>query len=247
MIGVVVMYRLIPFKNLSDIDDCYNSMRGLYKDCLSSNTVLIQDTEDMVVEKYSVQQLYELSKNYGVSYEGFKITDDKIKINDLKLDIANVNFLNDTLSVSWDTPVKFRDFFNGLQDDYSEYKLKVSNSSNKVFEFTISRYYFNNMENGIVILFANNSPIILVDGTHLDCYLELVQVCKTKKGFELVITFTDLEIFLGIKLSNDLELLGFQNLEYFEGMSLVGDVGDFESMKLDLAKRKLTGDWSGII
>lgn len=247
MIGVFVMYRLIPFKNLSDIDDCYSSLKGLYKDCLSSRMVLIQDTQDMVVEKYSIQQLYDLNKNYGVSYEGFKITDNSIKINDLKLDIANVNFLNDTLSVSWDTPVKFKDFFNGLQDDYSEYKLRVSNSSNKVFEFTISRYYFNNMEKGVVILFANNSPVILVDGVHLDCYFELVQICKTKKGFELVVTFTDLEIFLGIKLNKDLELLGFQNLEYFEGMSLVGDVGDFESIKFDLAKRKLTGDWSGII
>ena len=134
-----------------------------------------------------------------------------------------------------------------MQNACIEYALKVSNSSKGVFKFTSARYF---IDGGYEVdevggLFVNDSPIILVDTTAI--IFRIVQICKTKKGFELILTFPDLNMFLGIKLGNNLEFLGFQNLEYFRGMSLVGDVGDFESVKLELAKRKLTNNWSGIL
>lgn len=247
------MYRLIPFKKLSDIDDISCSLKDLYLDCLRSNTVLIQDTEDMVVEEYSVQELYDISKKYGVSYSCFGFDDDEVKLyNSYYLAIdEDTEFLNKTLSIKWVSnginPSRNPsvDIFKGMHNVRFEYALRVSNSSKGVFKFTSVTYYFFDGEYEVSGLFVNDSPIILVDTSAI--FFRLVQICKTEKGFELIVTFPDLNMFLGIKLGNDLEFLGFQNLEYFMGMSLVGGVDDFESVKLELAKRKLTNNWSRIL
>lgn len=247
------MYRLIPFKKLSDIDDTSCSLKDLYLDCLRSNTVLIQDTEDMVVEEYSVQELCDISKKYGVSYCGFGFDGDAVKLRNsyyLAID-EDIEFLNKTLSIKWvsnglnPSVNSSTDIFKGMQNVRIEYAFKVSNSSKGVFKFTSVSYYFFDGEYEVGGLFVNDSPIILVDTSAI--FFRLVQIFKTKKGFELIVTFPDLNMFLGIKLGNNLEFLGFQNLEYFMGMSLVGDVDDFESIKLELAKRKLTNNWSGIL
>lgn len=247
------MYRLIPFKKLSDIDDTSCSITDLYLDCLRSNTVLIQDTEDMLVEEYSVQELCDISKKYGVSYCGFGFANDGVKLRNpyyLAID-EDIEFLNKTLSIKWVSKGinasrnPSTDIFKEMQNVRIEHAFKVSNSSKGVFKFTSVSYYFFDGKYGVGGLFVNDSPIILVDTSAI--FFKIVQVCKTKKGFELIVIFPDLNMFLGIKLGNDLEFLGFQNLEYFMGMRLVDDVDDFESVKLELAKRRLTNNWSGVL
>lgn len=105
------------------------------------------------------------------------------------------------------------------------------------------RYY-----TGVQILFCNGNPFLVLDVGifNIDCCFELIQICKTNSGFELVIFFPTMRMYLGIRLDNNLNLIGFENLDYFKDYCLSIDA-NFKEVKSYIAKHKLLNDWSDIL
>ena len=69
------MFTLIPFKYLSDIKSLC-SLDTIYESCIESGKVYIQDMDDMVIEKYTVEELREIERNYDIELYGFTLLDE---------------------------------------------------------------------------------------------------------------------------------------------------------------------------
>lgn len=255
------MFRLVPFRNFNELDYIGN-LYSLYKDRIERGSVLIQDSKDMVVEKFTLEELREIeSCNSEVFYQGFSTTEyrnenELFLIESEYLDIQGENkFLNDTLEVicNGDIPPEsfwLYDIFNSISDDEEPYVdveeiLIRSNSSS--FKLSLGSYFWESSERSLVLLCVNNEPLMFLDSDLLisedygyDIYFELVQICKTKTGFDLVIYFPVVEGYFGIRLSKDLKLVEFSNIDVFVDQDLTKRT-DWESFKVQLAKGKLTG------
>ena len=258
------MYRLIPFRSLKHID-YVGSLYSLYEDCLSNGSVLIQDSEDMVVEKFTLEQLHELEKcNPKVFYQGFSTVefceeDEAFSIADEYLDIVGENkFLNDTLKIRCDVREDsswLYDIFNDLGDEepYSNVQeISIDFNSSK-FKMSMSSYFWDDSERSIVLVCVNNEPMMFLDGDILlsedgdfEIYFELVQICKSKTGFDLVFYFPEVQGYFGIRLSKDLKLIEFLNINTFIDGDLSGGI-NWKNFKTQLAKGKLTGKMRSIL
>lgn len=252
------MYRLIPFRNFKELNYT-GSLYSLYEDCLNSGSVLMQDSKDMVVEKFTLEKLHELeSCNSKVFYQGFSTTeycdeDELFSIDNEYLDIQGKNkFLNDTLEVICDVRVDnswLYDIFNSISDEepYVNVQELIIGFGSNSFKLTMSSYFWVSSENSLVLLSVNDEPLMFLDGDMLlsednnfEIYFELVQICKTKTGFDIVIYFPEVQGYFGIRLSKDLKLVEFSNIDVFTDQDLTKRT-DWESFKVQLAKGKLTG------
>lgn len=244
------MFRVAPFRKLSDICNCKSDLSDVYKDMLYSNKILIQDTEDMIIEEYTLDELFDLVLNFGVDIQG--VTFSKIFYHSFgvvvnKLSINRCKFLNDKLRIRINPQRKRTDsvddfswfthgYIHCLEVRYLRKSLKVS----------CKTYWLDNKS--MSILYFNKNPFLVVNDRALEinAYFDLVQVCKTKLGFEFVILLPSVPIYLGVRVDNDLNLLSFENLDYFRGRCLAVD-GSFKDTKLFLARHKLVNDWGDIL
>ena len=253
------MYRLIPFRNFKELNYT-GSLYSLYEDCLNSGSVLMQDSKDMVVEKFTLEKLHELEFcNSKVFYQGFSTTeycdeDELFSIDNEYLDIQGKNkFLNDTLEVICDVHSDnswLYDIFNSILDEepyVNVQEMFISFNSNS-FKLSMSSYFCESSESSLVLLSINDEPLMFLDGDMLlsedvsfEIYFELVQICKTKTGFDIVIYFPEVQGYFGIRLSKDLKLVEFSNIDVFVDQDLTKRT-DWESFKVQLAKGKLTGN-----
>lgn len=72
------MYRLIPFRKLSDVS-FVGQILNLCESNFRYNSILVQDTEDMVVEEYTLKQLNELEEKYHIAYHNFSTIRSKLR------------------------------------------------------------------------------------------------------------------------------------------------------------------------
>lgn len=191
------MFRLIPFKSLSNLDYTNCDVHKLYNDCLSKNSVFIQDTDDMVVEKFTLDQLHDFELNDKVSYEGFSIAESYVEPDESLLLQREVEFLGGDLVVDC------------YVDDCIESILNIKYKGKK-FKLVLSE----NRETKDLVLLVNNHPIALL-GKGITSWFSLVQVCKTKSGFDFVLHLSDIECYIGFSLSKDLKLVKFVDLDYY--------------------------------
>ena len=139
----------------------------------------------------------------------------------------------------------FDGIFNGIicAEPYeSKFLLKIK-YNDFWFKFQLNGY---GAENGVLLMSVNEVPVMFLDNSLLsmdvefDAYFELIQVCKTKTGFELVLHFPQVRGYFGIQLSNKLELIKFVNIEAFADSKLNSKT-DFKNFNQQLAKWKLLG------
>lgn len=259
------MFRLVPFRNFNELDYIGN-LYSLYKDCLERGSVLIQDSKDMVVEEFTLEQLREIeSCNSEVFYQGFSTTeyceeDELFSIESEYLDIQGENkFLNDTLEVICNgeiLPESFwlYDLFNSVSDDeepYVDVEEIIVRSNSSSFKLSMSSYFWESSERSLVLLCVNNEPLMFLDGGMLisedygyENYLELVQICKTKTGFDLVIYFPEVQGYFGVKLTEGLKLSKFVNIKPFVDEDLTNK-NNWKDIRARLAKNKLLGESMG--
>lgn len=255
------MYRLVPFKNFNELDYT-GSLYSLYEDCLNGGSILIQDSRDMVVEKFTLEELREIeSCNSEVFYHGFSTTeycdeDELFAIKNEYLDIQGENkFLNDTLEVicGGDIPQEsfwLYDLFNSISDDeepYVDVEEIIIRSNSSYFKLSMSSYFWESSERSLVLLCVNNVPLMFLDSDMLisedygcENYFELVQICKTKTGFDLVVYFPIIEGYFGVKLTEDLKLSKFVNIKPFVDENLTNK-NNWKDIRANLAKNKLLG------
>ena len=221
------MFRVIPFRKLSDICNCKSDLSDVYKDMLRSNKIFIQDTIDMVIEEYTLDELFDLVINFGVDFQ-CKFLNDKLRIR-INPERARVDNVDD---FSWFT----HSYIHCLEVRYLRKSLKVS-----------CKTYWSN-DKSMSVLYFNKNPFLVVNDSvfEINAYFDLVQVCKIKSGFEFIIFLPSIPVYLGIIVDNDLNLLYFENLNFFRGRCLAID-SSFKDTKLFLARHKILNDWGGIL
>lgn len=244
------MFRVVPFRKLSDICNCKSDLSDVYKDMLRSNKILIQDTIDMVIEEYTLDELFDIVQIFGVDIQGItfsKVYYHAFKVIVNKLSIKKCKFLNDKLRIRIN-PERAR---VDNVDDFSWFTHRYVHCLEvrylrKVMRVSCKTYWSN--DRSMSVLCFNESPFLVVNDRVLEinAYFDLVQVCKTNLGFEFVIVLPSVPIYLGIRVDNDLNLLSFENLDNFRGMCLAID-GSFKDTKLFLARHKILNDWSDIL
>lgn len=255
------MFRLIPFRNFNELDYT-GSLYSLYKDRLERGSILMQDSKDMVVEEFTLEQLREIeSCNSEVFYQGFSTNQDELfSIESEYLDIQGENkFLSDTLEVvcNGDIPQEsfwLYDLFNSISDDeepYVDVEEIIIRSNSSSFKLSMSSYFWESSECSLVLLCVNNEPLMFLDGDILisedysyENYFELVQICKTKTGFDLVVYFPVAEGYFGVKLTEDLKLSKFVNIKPFVDEDLTNK-NNWKDIRTNLAKNKLLGKSMG--
>lgn len=238
-------YRIIPFRNIHT--DTLNKVTDLFSfitSQLASDKVLVQDSEDMIVEAFTDQQL-DGYHDCGVFIEGLHI--DKYLF-EKTIDDTEF-FLNGALK----TKIKFKMKNNAFEDVKKCFNLKISSgdvfmsawySSSLVLDylgnlFSINLDYIKVLSDNELkikgVVHINDKVFCTLD---TDVYsaskiaLSLVQICKVKDGFEFVISLCGGNVFIGFKLSDDLELIYITNID-----KLVFEAGD--DFKQLISKSKL--------
>lgn len=213
------MFRLIPFTGMRGID-VRSTPKELYMQACTSNNVFIQDTDDMKIEAYSPDELKRFEKtNKNIKYVGFSYIDpmynDPISFNEMSYDIHKETFLNGGLKIRTASSMNYHEecFLKFSEDDsFSTYYCYLGYRNNS-FMLDITRAESDDGSEEC-ILFVNNTPLYhLTKIASEDVYFELIQVCKTKKGFDVVFYFCDR--YFGISLDSDLNVLSFHNLEAY--------------------------------
>lgn len=241
------MFRVVPFRKISDICNCSLDLSEVYTYMLKSNKVLIQDTEDMVIEEYTVDELSNLETFCGVDIQGVSFSSYNFKVIVNQLTIHRCEFFSNKLKVMIN-PVRALtdnvDGFSSFTHSYIHY-LEVKYLK-KYCGVCCKTYWLDNKS--MSVLYFNKNPFLVVNDRVLEinAYFDLVQVCKTKVGFEFIICLPSIPVYFGVRVDNDLNLLGFENLDSFRGKCLVYD-SSFKDTKLFLARHKLLNDWSDIL
>ena len=251
------MFRLIPFKKLSDVCGYTKSINDLYEDALSKDKILIQDTKDMVIESYTINQLKELELRYGIHYENFTTIDvcrdgELFAIGDIILGIDSEKYLDGNLKVSCEEDFNFPEISEEYADCFA-WSLDVSYKDNK-FKLSFILYHWEDLDKSLILMCINDIPVTTLNdyaitkdqsGDEEYVYFDLVQVCETKDGFDFVISLQYIDSYIGVSLTNDLVLSKFTNLELLLRKEDKSKANDLEKLKADTAKRKLTNNWSG--
>lgn len=251
------MFRLIPFKKLSDVCGYTKSINDLYEDALSKDKILIQDTKDMVIESYTINQLKELELRYGIHYENFTTIDvcrddELFAVGGIILGIDSENYLNGDLKVSCEEDFNFPEISEEYADCFA-WSLDVSYKDNK-FKLSFILYRWEDLDKSLILMCINDIPVTTLNdyaitkdqsGDEEYVYFDLVQVCETKDGFDFVISLQYIDSYIGVSLTNDLVLSKFTNLELLLRKEDKSKANDLEKLKADTAKRKLTNNWSG--
>ena len=246
------MFTLIPFKNLSDIKSLC-SLDTIYESCIESGKVYIQDMDDMVIEKYTVEELREIERNYDIELYGFTLLDEwedyDIYLGEMTVGLDS--YLNGRFKISCNSKELYIDIFDNLFEDekpYSCYDEVEVTYKGKSFTLGIASYVWLNLDKNIILLFINGSmvgflnDVILSDELDDDnLYLDIVQGCKTKEGFDIVISFSGSNGYLCIRLRDDLSLIRFVNLDCFKDKRFSHI--DIKNFSRELAKRKLLNYW----
>lgn len=253
-------YLLIPFKSLKDLKNASDTIAECCDDCLSKGEIYMQDPSDMKVERFTLDELHNLEKIYGVSYYHFTTLVDKRYQDEVEqgyalrsdeLDISSFGYLNKELCVSvYETSKYCNSLDSYLGEDEPSYEgceLRVSYKGN-VFTLLTAVYDWKDMNYCLPLLFVNDKPVKIMDRYLInDIYsdkfinLELVQVCKTKRGFDIVLYIFSGECgYICVSLSHDLELLDIVNKEFIIDEE-ESKKFDFENFKFSLAKQKLLG------
>ena len=244
MIGVIILFRLILFKKLSDIKNCCSKLEDLYLERLKDNKIFIQDTDEMVIESYTLDELRDIEKKYNISFDGFgfDLITKQPKIYGSQITISSCRCLSNSLTIRYSNRRKSTNLINSYPDETHSLVIKYLRKS---MEFSSSIYWVNS--DGFQVLSFNDKPFLVLNSKkfYMDVYFDLVQVCKTEIGFELVILFQAIRMYLGIGLDNNLNLVGFENLDYIRGSCLALD-SNFKDVRLFIAKHKLLNDWSDI-
>lgn len=239
-------FRPVPFRRIQDIRDVYSPLEDVIKSCLNSGKVLIQDSIDMKVEEFTVDELGDFEQNKGVSYSCITSVDyedgsGNFVVLDEFLDVCGDEetkyFLNNTLSVTCKScDDDFSRYLNDIDVDgdscqYDVYSLRVG-FKQKVFDLKIA---YAGVFDGITglnaqddaVLLVNNKPVCHLNTDNFDLYqgiyFELVQICKSKLGFDLVLFFPSSfhSLYLGLRLSKDLSLVSVVNFDDFVDTSSI--------------------------
>lgn len=251
------MFRLIPFKKLSDVCGYTKSIDDLYEDALSKDKILIQDTKDMVIESYTIKQLKELELRYDIHYENFTTVDvcrddELFAVGSIFLGIDSEKYLNGDLKVSCGESFNFPEISEEYADCFA-WSLNVSYKNNK-FKLSFILYRWEDLDKSLILMCINDIPVTTLNDCAITkdqsvddeyAYFDLVQVCKTKDGFDFVISLQYVDSYIGFSLTNDLVLSKFVNLEFILRKEDKSKANDLEKLKADIAKRKLTSNWSG--
>ena len=227
------VFRPIPFKSLSDIKNESRDLSGIIRNCIVSDKISIQDSVDMVVEDFTMSELRDLEFDKRIEYSCISFCgDDGYTLFDDMLDVCSpcgtMYFLNDKLRVDCyeDEDFEFKKYVRDkyFDKDFVIFSYFVRFRFNKsTFEMKIVRgtnealvYY-----SAKTLLFINNKYVCEIENKDnkyvfpFNIEFELVQVCKTKKGFDFILSFEYPLDYIGFSLSSDLELLYTVNLDKF--------------------------------
>lgn len=203
-------FRPVIFNNILDIVG-KTSLKQVVANLCKQDCLLIQDVEDMVIEKWSISDLKLLQDN-GVSFYGFKLNEN------LEVEVFSSIFVS-----------RYLDYLKGLITfrEYFANKIVVFDSlvqrnygvrmkyANKLLDLTIIR-----VMTGQFFLFLNDKCLMSLRDNNLlgnsysneIRYFKIVQVCRTKAGFEIVLFLPISLIFLGLCLSDELDLISVVNI-----------------------------------
>ena len=231
------VFRPIPFKSLSDIKDESRGLSSIIRNCIVSDKISIQDSVDMVVEDFTMSELRDLEFDKGIEYSCISFCgDDGYTLFDDMLDVCSpygtMYFLNDKLRVDCyeDEDSKFKEYMldNYFDKDFVIFSYFMRLRYNKnTFELKLVRGmnadldYDSACDSVKTLLFINNKYVCEIESKDnkyafpFNMRFELVQVCKTKKGFDFILSFEYPLDYIGFSLSSDLELLYTVNLDKF--------------------------------
>lgn len=250
------MFRLVPFKSLKEALSCNLSLLDLYYERLSSDSVLIQDSNDMVVERFKVDKLRELEQcnPRDIQFSHFSFIDapyaDGFYLDDNGLDIDSGSFLNDSIRLTTHIDNDdLGDIFNCA--NLSLFATCINSVHIKLplneFNLSLGTFYFESeINNPIVLLIVNNRPMKFLklgrasDRLRNRGYFEVVQFCKVEGGFEMVLVFSHYNIYVGVHLTNDLQLISIDGLDCILNKDLNKKL-EGRDMASTLAKAKLAG------
>lgn len=128
----------------------------------------------------------------------------------------------------------------------SEYELYVG-FDDFTFTMQLNGYLWEGLDKCLALLSINNEPVkfliedVIFNDADCDAYFEVIQICKVKHGFDLVIYFPQLMQYFGISLTNELKLIKFTNLDVFIDSRIMNKI-DTNDLKSYIAKCKLAGN-----
>lgn len=237
------MFRLIPFKSMKELEGCFLTPEDLYSDECSSDNILIQDTNDMKVEKFTPDELISFEENNGIWYQGFSFTESldneygSISFYCESFDIVNEKFLNDSVYLEvGDSEESYAKYFPDFDEDdvYDCYEFTIFYNENEVTVGVVTAE--DNKNNYSTLLLVNDKPIYSLNTGLNDSgmvYFDIIQFCKTKVGFDIVLYYDG--CYFGISFDDSLKILKFHNLEIYECELLPTD------FLKTLAKKRLSG------
>lgn len=216
-----MLFRLIPFKSIDELNTTLNPC-SLYSSVFQNNDLLIQDTTDMKVEKFSQSELVSLNK-LGFDFNGFYFEADQSEylraiFNKDKLGVSDERFLYGAISV------KSYSFFNSKYDIYfPEYKENDilegfgCNLSYVGSSLSIDLVAADNGSDSSILMFVNGKPLYRLNsgvvGYDEEDVFRVMQFCKSYNGFEIVFWYN--EAYFGVSLDNFLKPIKFHNLDVY--------------------------------
>ena len=157
------IYRLVPYMIVPRSVDREYNFDNLIKNKLDEEFIYIQDSDDMIVEKYTLSQLQEIQRDYGVAFEGFTLYPEvATSYSEVLSDWYNYRsfeYLGGILSICRDTddtnyrdnierygckdPMEAIDFMDGVRLTYGDrvFKLNVSSDYGLTHSLFINDMY----------------------------------------------------------------------------------------------------------
>lgn len=253
------MFLPIYFKSLKGLSSIYQSLEGILEEQGESDCILIQDSSDMKIEKVTKKQLYEYESKYGIDVgsisclECNRASKEVLGVYNDYLDVFsyghwNKTYLEGKFSCNDDKDLNEEQICKKLGIEYdinNFYEVGNINFSYKGNSFKLTLFGWSNSKSDSVkmYLLVNNKIFCEIRGMgetyfgDLYLYLNLAQVCKTKNGFEFVFSFCSEHSYIGVKLNDELSILGMFNLGQYIKSTSKSD----SSFKEVLAKMKMLG------
>lgn len=235
-------FRPIPFKSMQEIKGASLFLETVIENCISSGKVRIQDSVDMKIEEFTLDELKHFEQDGGIqfscissiNYEGdnvysddhFVVLEDYIAVCS---DASVKYFLNDSMVVTNDycEDANLDNYFEDFGCVCDVYFLKICHNNN-VFDFKLAYASFlashGAYENSAkLLMLINDKPVCELDLDKIhrnSAFFEVVQICKTKSGFDIILSFPSV-LYFGLRISKDLKLVGVYNLTNY-----VKDISD---------------------
>ena len=159
------MFRLTPFENLDSIN--YEGYyQGLFKHLINGGILRVQDTEDMSIKSYNLEQLRDFVKTnkvYFIDYEICYDEDDEcFTLEEVESTDISGSFLNGDFKLSFGVNTFLVSIFDDAVKNEVPYKdgniLNITFNENK-FNFSIIDYYWQSNEKDLILLSVNNNPL----------------------------------------------------------------------------------------